>query len=229
MSQAGPLDPFSTTNMSIPASGPLRKRVAWMGIVGNLFLFSWLIKAQNHWNLWALSVVVGAVVLFLCGYVYRFSFGHLMPMNWQVLAVGLGAGSILAGATHLTFPWIERWFPAWIPQLGELYQDLQAPPGVLAALPILAFLVFCEELLWRGLLYDLVSGKGPPWLVVVLCGLIFPIPHLLTGYWVLALAAFCLGLFCATLRHISGTVTVPFLTHLVWNLWVMVVFPVVPS
>lgn len=141
------------------------------------------------------------------------------------IAQGLIGGLAMAAATHLVYPWAVALVPSVAAEAGALYTRLDAPPGKLMALPIVAAVVLAEELVFRGLAYGQLRKRFPMAPAIALSVLLYAVPQVASGSWLLPLLAIGCGLVWTLQRAISGNLVVPTLTHFVWDLMVMVLFP----
>lgn len=191
-----------------------------------VLLFWALLHYQHQYNLWVLGGIVASITCVLCLVSYGSPVSRLLSASPIEYGVGVATGLGLSLATHAAFAIAEGVWPQIAAGVAPLYAQLQVWPGVVIALPVLILLVVTEELIWRGLLYDLLTTKVRPFIAIFLGTIAFPIPHVLTGQWSLGLAALLLGGCCMLLRHYRKNIVVPILTHLIWNLCIMVIFPV---
>lgn len=90
------------------------------------------------------------------------------------------------------------------------------------ALPIVTLITvvngICEEMFFRGALYELSSGRG----AVLLSTLLYALVTATSGVGLLVLAAALLGLVVGVLRRVTGTLPAPVLAHLVWSVGMLV-------
>ena len=142
------------------------------------------------------------------------------------LLVGLAAGLAMAVATHLVYAPVAEAFPVVEREVRGLYAVIDAPPGRIAALPILALVIGAEEIVWRGEVMDLLRPRVSAPTAVVVASLLYVIPQVGIGSWLLAAVALGCGLLWSALRVCTGSVTAPLVAHLVWDVVVFVLFPV---
>jgi membrane protease YdiL (CAAX protease family) len=85
-----------------------------------------------------------------------------------------------------------------------------------AAFVVLVFIVpFCEELMFRGLLYGkLRQEKLPWWLAALVVSALFGLAH---GQWNVGLDVFCLSIVACGLRELTGTIWAGVLVHIIKN------------
>jgi membrane protease YdiL (CAAX protease family) len=92
---------------------------------------------------------------------------------------------------------------------------------------LLLLVVLAEELAWRGLAIDLFSKRFGPLRAVLISALLYVLPQVALGSPLLMIVALLCGLLWGTLRVRFGGLAAPFIAHLVWDLLVFVLYPVV--
>jgi hypothetical protein len=192
--------------------------------------FAAALLAKGELNVWA--VTAGAAVLSLAAAFAadRRRLAALLVPRRRDAVLGLAAGAALVLATHLLYGLAARLLPDLQAVVRQLYAELEAPPGPLAALPITAVVVLAEEVVWRGLLVDELLarlGTAPQRRTALLAAatLLYAVPHLVAGIPVLLLAALALGAVWTTLRLATGGLGAPLLSHLVWSAAVFALWP----
>jgi membrane protease YdiL (CAAX protease family) len=150
---------------------------------------------------------------------------ELLRPSRRVVFVGLGAGLIMAGLTHLGWALVVLLLPSLQPPVAELFALFWSPPGPVAQLHWLLVIVVAEELLWRGLWPTLVEARSRPWLGTTVVVAVYAIGQSGSGSpLVVALAIGC-GVVWLVLRMWTRSLWPPLLTHILWNLLVLVWFP----
>lgn len=197
--------------------------IAVVVVATTLFALSLALRA--YVNVW-LTIGTSAVLLLATTTLGR---GHL-PL-WgrfsptQAVAAGIGAGAVMAAATHLAYPPVAGLVPAIGAEVTGLYADLRQPPGPILGVPLLLLAVAAEEAVWRGVLVRQLQKKRTPVVVVLVATFAYAVPQAFSGSWVLVLVALGCGAFWTSLRVWSGSIVVPAMTHAVWNLVVFVALP----
>lgn len=142
---------------------------------------------------------------------------------------GLVAGLALAGATHVGYRVIAPLAPQLPDLAGALYADLQLPPAAILLLPLLMLITLAEELVWRGLLVDLLAPRFSPFASGLVATGLYALPLVASGN----LALVALGLGCGAvwtaLRLATDGLVAPWLCHLVWGVFVFSLWPVAAS
>jgi membrane protease YdiL (CAAX protease family) len=176
-------------------------------------------------NVWLTTGVAAAIALGSCLYVYGAELKRLAMPSGREVCLGLACGVLMAGLTQLAYPIGEAILPGLSAWVAPLYSNLRQPPGPYLALPILVLVVVAEECVWRGLLIDMLQRRYSDSQVVLLSTALYAIPHLFSGSWLLMGVVLICGVIWSRLRLMTGSLVVPLLTHLVWDLGVFVMFP----
>jgi membrane protease YdiL (CAAX protease family) len=187
------------------------------------------LATRDQISVWLSTGVAAALSLTLCFSVHGPALRQLFRTRPGNILQGLAGGGAMALLTHLLYPPSVAWLPHLADQVRGLYADLAAPPGLVAAMPVLVVVVVAEECIWRGVLVDAIRAKGAarlrPLAAVILSSLIYTLPQLGSGSPVLFALALACGLVWAAQRLWSRSLVTPTLTHLTWNLLVFVAFP----
>lgn len=140
-------------------------------------------------------------------------------------ALGAIAGAVMALATQLVAPVALQLVPGAEAEVDALYANLAHPPGPIAALPVLALAVVAEELVWRGVAMELLAER-PWWVAVGAAALLYALPQIASGSWLLVALALACGLAWGAMRRWRGGLVAPITTHFVWNLAIFVLWPI---
>jgi membrane protease YdiL (CAAX protease family) len=100
--------------------------------------------------------------------------------------------------------------------------------GPWAAFVLLPLVVAGEEIVWRGVVYRALDGRMK-WTGVVLVGTaLYGLAHAPVGSPVLVLACLCVGVCWNALRYWTDSLAAVFVAHMLWDLSIIVLFPLVP-
>lgn len=161
---------------------------------------------------WAVNLaLMGWIVGRWRGLSFPAAFAIRRPTGAQTLAaVGIGAGGALVALASA----------ALLPGGNSTMVRLVSTPSGLAVASVIAVVVPpLEELYYRGFLYpsfrDLTGGRA----AVVVVSIWFASAHLLQLRGDLGglVVIFCMGVVWTTMRHVTGSVTVGVISHLVYN------------
>ncbi|HEY0466551.1 MAG TPA: CPBP family intramembrane glutamic endopeptidase [Polyangiaceae bacterium] len=150
------------------------------------------------------------------------------------LLIGVGAGVLMVLFTHLAYARLSAVFPAVRSATRELLWLLNVvgvSPTARAALIVV--IASCEEVLFRGLLPG--SARGAPhglrWPTgrefrgLLLGAGAYALTTLPLASPLLVLCAFACGVVWGALRAATGSVLVPILAHVLWDLGVLLLWP----
>jgi len=155
-------------------------------------------------------------------------------LDRRTLLIGVGAGVMMVLVTHLAYGRLSAAFPAVRSGTLELLSLLNvvgfSPPARAALIVVIAS---CEEVLFRGLLPGSARGQqralrwpsGREFGGLLGWSLLYALTTLPLASSLLVLCAFVCGTVWATLRLATGSVVVPILAHVLWDLGVLVVWP----
>lgn len=174
------------------------------------------------------TVVTGAVLILVTGgWILRRAGRDLWRLAGPVRAsirdvtVGIGGGLaafavINVGLLQL-LDFVVRRSGGELPPVQEELQaaflEPAAAPLILVGVVLLA--PVGEELLFRGVLFQALRRRVPPWPAMGLSGLVFGLIHLEP---IAVVGTFPLGMYLAWLFHRRGTLVSPIVAHLVFNL-----------
>lgn len=143
------------------------------------------------------------------------------------LLLGVAAGVLMTAATHVGFGLLDPLLPRLRPLVAGLYADIAATPGPLLALPVVVLVVVAEEVVWRGVLLTALGRRFPPGAALLLATFAYVIPQIVAADPALLLAAFGGGLAWGALFLVRGDLLAPLACHLVWDVGVFVLWPLV--
>ena len=95
------------------------------------------------------------------------------------------------------------------------------------SLPIVALVVLAEEVMWRAVLMDAIRPKLGAVATLAVATAIYAIPQAVSGNWPLLAAAVGCGSVWGVLYLLRRDVVAPFACHMLWDVVVFVVWPVV--
>lgn len=140
------------------------------------------------------------------------------------LALGLLAGAVMVGSTYGLYPWVaSSWtlFGSGVPPLYAAFGQART-----AWVPLLLpLVVLAEEVVWRGIVYDALRRRTGAVGAVAAAGAAYALAHAPVRSLVLTLVALACGLFWSALREATGSLVPSTVSHLVWDLLVMLWWP----
>lgn len=174
----------------------------------------------------SIYAALGAYAVVVIALLLSFDRRHLLDLlkpTLAYIALGVGLGVAMLAATHVIYGWLRAQAPELSAGVRLVYA--QAPPA-LWAVPAVLVIVVAEELLWRGTFLAGQSRASPvsPLLVVVSL-LAYALTQLASGSPVIALAAILCGLVWTVERLVLQSLVAPILTHAIWTVGVVFVWP----
>ena len=207
------------------------RRLLWW-LAPSAWLVSFIVLARfGTWTSFAF-VGVGLAVAAVCfGAVPR----QLLQPSRDRLALGLLSGLLLVLGTHAAYHSLAAFLPAVRPATVRLLGLLNAGGFSARERAVLIVVIAgSEEILFRGALPGVTANgvrprlRAPSGLELarVVC---FAVPYALTtaplGSALLVACAFLCGSVWGILRVATGSLVVPILTHVAWDLGVLLVWP----
>jgi uncharacterized protein len=161
--------------------------------------------------------------------------GALLRPSLARTLVGLAGGALMVVGTHLAY----RAVVTFAPPVAEATRDLLLLLNVAGFSPaarglLIVVIASCEELIFRGLLpTSATAGPSLPHLpssrelthIVAFAG-VYALTTLPLGSPLLALCALACGSLWGFMRIATGSLVAPILAHVVWDMGVLLVWPI---
>ena len=157
----------------------------------------------------------------------------LLQPSFASTTLGIAGGALMVVGTHLAFRAVVSFAPpvaAATRQLLVLLNVAGFSPGVRALLIVL--IASCEEVLFRGLPSFAAAGSnGPHWpsrrelAQILALAAVYALTTLPLGNALLVLCAFLCGSLWGLMGIATGSLVVPLLAHVVWDVGVLLVWP----
>jgi len=192
-----------------------------VGAAALLWYLLFVLKPLNFWLEMSLSILALALFAFLAKR-DLFSLGRLEPRH---LAVGLVSFALL----YLVF-FVGNIVSGWIlpfkdSQISMVYGNkAQASPLVIGLL-LLFVIGPGEELFWRGFVQTRFAEKFGPNRGYVLAAAVYGGVHLITGNFMLVLAALVCGFYWGYLYKRGRSLIPVLISHALWDLTIFVLLP----
>jgi membrane protease YdiL (CAAX protease family) len=161
-----------------------------------------------------------------CAFVLRDSVHELFTFQRKGMLFSVGLGIAMVAATHIGYQGILPLWPELRSVVEALYFDIRQtsiPAAGIAA--IILVVVAAEELVWRGVAFELLEGWASKAGVLVGSTMLYAMPQLIGGSWLLLCAALSLGFAWALQRSTSGRLTESFTTHGIWSVGMFCLVP----
>jgi membrane protease YdiL (CAAX protease family) len=153
--------------------------------------------------------------------------GDLRRPTPRLLGIGVLAGLFMLAVTYLGYGVVMAGIPRLHGATGELYRFFSSLPRPLIPLAVPAIIV-SEEIVWRGRAQALFQESMKPYPAALAAAALYALAHAPIGSPLLAAVAFACGLFWGNLRAATGSIIPSLISHVIWDLFVMVLFPLTP-
>lgn len=142
------------------------------------------------------------------------------------LLLGLAAGGVLYGLTRAGVLVLKAAWPAWEGYARELSSWKGGHAPVFLAIT-LGMIVAAEEVFWRGVVARYFMERAGAAFGILIGTLLYAAAHAATMNPLLMAAAIGCGLYWGLLAAATDDLTAPIVSHLVWDVMVMFVTPLV--
>lgn len=189
-------------------------------------LFGLAIAFRNSFSPWLSNLLASVICIGLALIVLRDSVHELFTFQRKSMLFSAGLGIALVVATHVGYQGVLLLWPEFRSVVEALYFDIRQtsiPAAGIAA--IILVVVTAEELVWRGVAFEFLEGWASKAGIVVGSTMLYAVPLLIGGSWLLLCAALSLGFCCALQRATSGRLTESFTTHGIWSLGMFCLVP----
>jgi hypothetical protein len=211
----------SAQNADLPTAP---RRAPWLAV---FCASAWTASAILSQSIGMWSAVGGAAIALgiLVLVLERPENGKRLRMGLKELLAGLLSGGLMVGATYALYPVVRHLVPAVVPQAVDLYVTFGGSRGP-ATVALLALVVLGEELVWRGAVQDGLTARLGPGAGVLATTVLYGLAVLPVGLPLLVGIALGCGLYWGVLRVVSRSLTPCLISHLLWNLVVLVIHPI---
>jgi len=174
-------------------------------------------------NVWYRMATIGATLTVLASL--------LVPLPWRALLTPTRRG-LLQGAAAAIFLYaagagvflVVRQNDVAAAQIAALYAWREAVPRS-EVWPLLLLIVLMEELVWRMAVTLPLAARFGSWTGAVMGAAAFALAHVAMGVPLLLLAALGAGFFWGLLVVRTGSAVPALVSHLLWDVAVLLVFP----
>ena len=222
-----------------PIESPsFRARVSAFGLA-TLLTLGWyviLVVFPGRYVVFALAVYAAAstIVVYLSN---RSALRALFAPSRRGVISGIVSGAFLTAVTYLICPILEDAVSGVGEQLAGLYRLFDGLNSYSISLLVFS-VVIGEEIIWRGpLIIDRGLQSGQHWcdvkilfkrrqLLALACSVaLYTIVQLAFGTWLMVVLAFCCGILWCSLRIITGNLCASLISHLIWDFFVIILWP----
>jgi membrane protease YdiL (CAAX protease family) len=145
--------------------------------------------------------------------------------SWRLILVGVAAAGCMVVVTYAASPLVH--VVAWLENdLQRLYSAFGAA-GRRTALMALGPVIVGEEVVWRGAVQGALEQRVSARAAAVLSAVVYALAHAPIGSPLLVLTALACGIVWAALRAVTGSLVPSIVSHALWDVVVLVAFPLV--
>lgn len=188
------------------------------------FVFWYLTFAVKLLNFW-LSMSIAATILTALSIKFTGFVLRKQEVNVKNILIGIVSAGILygiyAGGNYLS----QQIFHFARPEISSIYDIRNEGQIVIISLVLLFITSPAEELFWRGFLQRWAMskfGQSRGWLVAAA---IYGAVHILSGNFMLTMAAWIAGLFWGLLYWKTGSIFACIISHALWTVSIFVLWP----
>ena len=188
-----------------------------MAVAAAAWAWLFLPAARQGARFWLRTVVASVAIAAYALVAQRGRLDDLFggPVAFEA-AVGVGAAGVLYGVFWAGDRFLRAFLPSVADEIGDLYgAGAGASTAVVAGSLIVAGTA--EELFWRGFVQHHAG------IALALAG--YALVHVVARQWALVLAAAVAGAFWGGLFAWRGTLVAPIVSHVLWDLAVVVWWP----
>lgn len=184
----------------------------------------YIIFGLQLFNFWC-AMAVAATMLALASFVFYGAPFALQEINRRAILLGVLSAAVLYGIFWLGDILSAMLFSFAPPQVSSIY-DLRSQNQVWLIVLILIFVTSpAEEIFWRGFVQrwlDQQMGPVPAW---ILAALAYGGVHIISGNFMLVMAALVAGLFWGYIFMKGRSVVPLIISHALWTVSIFILFP----
>lgn len=150
---------------------------------------------------------------------------RLMPTVRRV-GLGLAAGALLYGLTRIGVLVLQAAWPAWADHARQLTAWKTGYSTTFLGIT-LVMIVAAEEIFWRGVVARFCMQRFGVAFGILAGAVLYALAHAATLNPLLLAAALGCGVFWGLLAALTDDLTAPIVSHLVWDVMVMFVTPLI--
>jgi membrane protease YdiL (CAAX protease family) len=147
-----------------------------------------------------------------------------MPLTSQNIIYGFITGSILYGLFLLTYLILKVLPLPLLPFVEELYR-IVGPSSWWHYVALFFIIIPGEELFWRGYIQPRMTKALGRVQGVLVAAFMYALAHIWTGNPMLVAAALTAGIIWGGLYDWKKSLALIIISHLVFDLWLLVIFP----
>lgn len=186
-----------------------------------LWYLMFVIKLFNFWIEMSLSILFLVLMAFFADR-NIFHFGKLKP---RYILVGIISALVLYGIFYVGNIISGYLFPFKDAQILSVYSNKSNTNLTLIGLLLLFIIGPGEEIYWRGFIQNALSKKLGHTKGYLISVLLYSATHIVTGNFMLIIAALVCGLFWGWLYKKEKSLLPVIISHAIWDVTIFVLFP----
>lgn len=203
-------------------------RWAVLVVILGTALFGAAMAGRHAVDPWLTNAAAATITILLSAAVLRRGLGRLLAFRTRTALLAAALGALMVAGTHLSFQGAVHMLPNLAAEVERLYRDISAATlGLAMRLLLVVLIVAAEEFLWRGVVVELCHSRLSRTGTVLVATILYALPQLIGGSWVLVAAATAAGTVFTLQRVLTGRVTDPLITHTLWSVAVFEFLPLV--
>lgn len=169
----------------------------------------------------AVVIAVAPLLGRLSGVVQRRS----LEITPRAIMLGVALGALMTLATYPAFRIATELVPGLAASVRALYAAARARE-LASALAWTVLIIVAEEVLWRGLVLDVLDERVPAHAASALSIASYALAQLGSGSLIVLLLALVCGTLWTIQRRATGSIVAPLIAHLIWSPTVILLYPV---
>lgn len=191
-------------------------------IASVLWYVMFVIKPINFWVEMSLSIIVLVIIALFSGS----KLSTLKEISIRHVIIGIISAVVLYYIFYIGNIISGYLFPFKDAQILSVYSNRTQGSPVSIGLLLLFIIGPGEELYWRGFIQNTLSYKFGETKGYVIASLLYSGVHIITGNFMLVLAALVCGLFWGWIYKREKSLIPIIISHAIWDLTIFVLFPV---
>lgn len=188
------------------------------------FIFWYITFGLKLFNFW-LSMSIAATILTLLSFKFAGVPLSKKEFNLRNVMIGIGSAIVLYGIFAVGNYLSQALFNFAAPQVSSIYDIRNEGQAIIIAMVLLFITSPAEELFWRGFLQRWAVGKFGAtggWLIAAI---IYGSVHILSGNFMLTMAALVAGLFWGYVYLKSRSILACIISHALWTVGIFILWP----
>lgn len=193
-------------------------------LTAGLLLAHLLLWASFYWQPVSFWIIFSFALFILIGFSIGFGSINSRKVTLGHLLLALGSGVGLYALFALGKYLIDLLHLPFLTKLNTLYALVQ-PIEWWHFLMLFVIVIPGEELFWRGFVFQKLRFWMKPTHAIFISTVLYGAAHIYAGTLLLLLAALVAGPVWAYLYYRTKNITIPILSHTIFNLLLLVLFP----